>query len=150
MSKFGEYEAGSPNAKLMDGQGLTGGGRVPPREKRGNETQNLTRPIEAALNALPGVWAARNNSGALPAMVAGGRVGMVRYGLGIGSADIVGSVAVLGRAIAFALEVKVPGKKPKPEQAAWAEAMRRKAWVVETVHSVEEALAVVERVRCGA
>jgi hypothetical protein len=148
VSKFGEYHEGSANAKLADAHGR-GGGRLPPRPKLRNETAELTKPIEAALNAIPGVWAARNNSGQLPAVVGGGRIGMVRYGLGIGSPDIIGTIHQDGVAVAFGLEVKWPDKQPKPQQVAWAEAQRRKGWIVEIVHSVPEALAVVERMRGG-
>jgi hypothetical protein len=40
----------------------------------------------------------------------------VRFGLGVGSPDLVG---VLRNGICFCIETKVPGGRIRPEQAAW-------------------------------
>ncbi len=125
---------------------------IPPKKqsKRRNETRELTKPIEAALNALPGVWAARNTVGS-----GYHRNGdPVVWGLGTGSADIIGCVEyqeAFGSTMSlfFALEVKWPGKKPSASQNQWADALRKKGAFVAVVHSVEEAVQAVERCRRG-
>ena len=131
--------------------------RARPAPKR-NETRDLTHPIRAALNKLPGVRVARNNSGSLP--LAEG--GMLRYGLGVGSADLVGivtcvyvrgqietygNVVSVGRA--FVLEVKWPGEKPTQDQVRWLQAVQRLGGFACVVHSVDEAMEAVERCRRG-
>ena len=136
---------------------------LPKREtaKKRNETRELTKPIEAALNHLPGVWCARNTVG----------VGYHRngdeatWGLGTGSPDVVGAVdagpaiaAAVGSrfdgchvAVFFALEVKWPGKRLNPAQVGWHKAIRERVpgVFIAVVHSVEEAVAAVERCRRG-
>ena len=134
--------------------------------KRRNETRAITRPIEAALNRLPGVRVARNNTGAL--RDATGR--LVVFGLGTGSADLVGICQVrivrdelpglvyawdihrpgltFGRA--FCLEVKLPGKRPRPDQARWARVVRSLGGFCCVVTSVQGAIDAVARCRAGA
>lgn len=105
--------------------------------RRRNESAELTRPIVAALNAIPGIWASRNLTGSGFA-----RAGHpITYGLGIGSADIVGCVAPVGRM--FALEVKWPGKKPSKEQDAWRDRVAKLGVRVAVVHSVGQATELV-------
>jgi hypothetical protein len=106
-------------------------------KKRRNETSDLTRPIVAALNAIPGVWASRNNVG--HATTENGWP--VTYGLGTGSADVVGVVAPYGRA--FFLEVKWPGKGPSDEQRAFLSRLERLGASSHVVHSIDEATAIV-------
>jgi hypothetical protein len=127
-----------------------------PKPRR-NETREILVPVRARLNSILGVRVARNNVGVLE--WAPGK--KLRYGLGHGSADLVGIVTVsvwfvagaiwtvstFGRA--FALEVKRPGVKPKPEQVAWLAAFRRLGGFAAVVHSVEEGIAAVERCRKG-
>lgn len=72
----------------------------------------------------------------------------VRFGLGVGSADLVGLLIPSGRV--FCLEVKQPGKHPTAYQQAWARAVRARGGFVATVHSVPEALAALERACQGA
>ena len=116
---------------------------LPDRPKRNNETRSLTRPIVEALNALPGVWASRNLTG--DGFARAGHP--IKFGLGNGSADIVGCAGPSGRM--FALEVKRRGKKQTSEQRAWAERMRRLGAAVYVVHSIDEAIAAVSRMRLG-
>ena len=116
---------------------------VPPRAKslRRNETSELTHPIVAALNALPGVWASRNTNG----------VGFHRngdpatWGLGTGSFDVIGCVDGLF----FALEVKWEGKYPTPVQRRWRAGVARSGMYCAVVHSVDRAIAAVEECRPG-
>ena len=119
------------------------------KAKRRNETADLVRPIVVALNKLPGVWASRNNNG--HAVTRNGCA--ISYGLGMGSADVVGvrRVGVYGVgegsvscALFFALEVKWPGKYSSVTQRAWQERLRSLGATVAVVHSVEEAIGVVE------
>jgi hypothetical protein len=132
---------------------------LPPkvRTKRPNETRDLTHPIEAALNRLPGVRVARNNN--LGPVVPYVRrlqpdIRPIRAGLGDGSADLVGVCSVaygvrpVGRA--FCLEVKRPGVKPDADQVRWLRVVRELGGFACVVHSVDEAIAAVERCREGA
>ena len=135
-----------------------------PRVQRRNETRDLTKPILAALNSLPGVRIARNNTGVLKDE----RGIPVRYGLGLGSSDLVGICSMhisvhlnpedpsymaqyrttrVGRA--FALEVKWPGEKPTADQVRWLAAVRRLGGFACVVHSIEEATRAVARCRAG-
>lgn len=82
------------------------------------------------------VW--RNNSGMLRAEH--GRV--VRFGLGLGSADLIGLVRGSGRF--FALEVKTPRGTASPEQRAWIAAVEAAGGFARVVRSVDEALAELE------
>jgi hypothetical protein len=124
------------------------------RDRRRNETRDLTHPTVVALNKIPGVWASRNNNG--HAVTRNGFP--ITYGLGVGSADVVGCRAVLlyksataftpGGSVMvclfFALEVKWEGKKSSPAQLAWQNRLRSLGATVAVVHSVEEAVGVVE------
>ena len=101
--------------------------------------------VRASVAALPGVCVWRNNTGV---DLARG----VRYGLGVGGADLVGLRC--GRF--FGLEVKRPAAGVRRagrldrEQRFWAEAVRAAGGFVAVVHSAEEALAALERCSAGA
>ena len=82
------------------------------------------------------VW--RNNSGMLRAEH--GRV--VRFGLGLGSADLIGLVRGSGRF--FALEVKTPRGTASPEQRAWIGAVVAAGGFARVVRSVDEAMAALD------
>lgn len=69
----------------------------------------------------------------------------IRWGLGVGSPDLVGSVA--GRA--GGLELKAPDGHTSPDQERWHTAARRRGAFVAVVHSADEAQAAVERWRKG-
>jgi hypothetical protein len=91
----------------------------------------------------------------------------VRYGLGVGSADLVGVVTMhrytisftsaemaaaipqsgIGRA--FALEVKLPGEKPTADQVKWLRAVRELGGFACVVTSIQEACDAVDRCRRG-
>ena len=78
------------------------------------------------------------------------------YGLAVGSADLVGILAVrdgaTGAAVGrfVAIEVKRPGEKARPEQAQWLALVRRMGGFACVVVSVEEARAAIDRARGGA
>ena len=117
---------------------MTAARRVAPTTRR-NETRELTHPIRAALNVLPGVRVWRNTQGY-------DRRTKTVYGLAVGSADLVGLVD--SRFVA--LEVKWPDEKPDEDQVAWLATVRELGGFACVVHSVDEALAAVARCRAGA
>lgn len=94
----------------------------------------LQRQILLALGALPGVRVWRNNVG--EAVFKGRRV---RYGLAIGSADLIACVD--GRFCA--IEVKGPSGHVRPEQERWLAAVRRIGGVAVVARSVDDALEAV-------
>lgn len=71
----------------------------------------------------------------------------VSYGLGVGSADLVGILTVGPVAVWIALEVKAPRGRVRPEQAVWIEAAQRRGVCAAVVRSVDEARAVVDAER---
>lgn len=66
----------------------------------------------------------------------------VAYGLGLGSADLVGLIRPSGRA--FALEVKTPTGRLSAEQRAWHKAWSEAGGFVACVRSVEDALRALD------
>lgn len=135
--------------------------RLPPKPpRRRSETRELVHPIRAMLNAMPGVRLWRNNSG----MLKDHRGTPIRYGLGEGSADLVGLVTfervtprytidaeagVETFARFFALEVKLPGKKPGASQRMWLQTVRTLGGFAAVVHDLQEASDAVSRCRAG-
>jgi hypothetical protein len=76
------------------------------------------------------VWY-RNNTGAVK--TPGG--GYIRFGLGVGGADVIG----VGKGKPIALEIKRPGEKLRREQRIWAEWWTTSGGFYAVVTSVEEA-----------
>lgn len=99
--------------------------------------------IRAALGRLPDVCLWRNHVGQL--RDERGRVH--RFGLAVGSADLVGVLRPSGRLLA--LECKSPTGRLRPEQRAWLGVVRDFGGFAAVVRSPEEALAAVERARRG-
>ena len=97
--------------------------------------------IRLALTDEPGLVVWRNNTG-----VAEHRGARVRYGLAVGSADLIGCLD--GRFIA--LEVKTAAGRASPEQRLWLDLVRRNGGFAAVVRSVEEARAAIARARTGA
>lgn len=96
----------------------------------------LTRNIKIAINRTGRARLIRNNVGfSLEAKL--------RYGLGLGSPDLVGCLIGSGRV--FALEVKTPTGRVTTEQLAWMRACRGLGGFVCVVRSVEEALLALDR-----
>ncbi len=122
-----------------------------PLSKRGRPQSQLESEILAeimlALSLTPDVRVFRNNVG----LAKTERGTALRYGLGVGSADLIGSILVrvdkwtIGRAVA--LEVKRPDWRVTAEQSAWLKTQRERGWVAEVVHSRHEAMQVVELAR---
>lgn len=98
-----------------------------------SETQ-LSLAIREALLATGKVLLWRNNTGKLQ-----DRTGRwITYGLGVGSADIIGILKGSGRFCAW--EVKLEGRKMTPEQVAWHAVVNKAGGLAVVVRSVEEAL----------
>jgi hypothetical protein len=66
----------------------------------------------------------------------------LRFGLGIGSADLIG---LLRGGRAFAIEVKRPGQALRPEQVSWWRAFRSWGGLGGVATSVTEAMALLEQ-----
>ena len=113
-------------------------GVVVPSAETEESERGLMLRIRAELASMPGVLMWRNNVG-----VDADRG--VRYGLGVGSADLVGLLAPAGRMLAF--EVKLPRYRGRvrPEQRRWLDVVARHGGVAAVVTSPEEARALVER-----
>lgn len=77
----------------------------------------------------------RNNVGMLP-----DRYGqMVRYGLAVGSSDLIGWYSTsTSTAVFLAVEVKRPGEKPTTEQSRFLEAVRAAGGIAILATSVED------------
>lgn len=94
--------------------------------------------VRAALAGLDQTRVWRNNVGV---DLARG----VRYGLAVGSGDLIG----LSRGRFISLEVKRPGGRPSYDQKAWQRVVRRLGGVAEIVTSTDEALDVVDAIKRG-
>lgn len=91
---------------------------------------------------MPDVRVWRNNTGVADAFGGGGAV---RYGLGVGSADLVGMVLPFGRFLA--LEVKTKSGRVSADQLRWIETVRRFGGVACVVRCIEDARDAVEFAR---
>lgn len=92
--------------------------------------------VRLALSCEHGVWW-RNNVG-VGEMQGGVRV---RFGLGTGSADLVG----LYRGRFVAVEIKTPTGRQSAEQRTWQALVERKGGVYAIVRSADEARALLAR-----
>lgn len=120
--------------------GVIGGRRVLIAEPAVETEKGLMTRIRVALAAMPGVLVWRNNVGV-------DADHGVRYGLGVGSADLVGIVMVRGHGVFAGWEVKVPGRKLREEQRRWIDTVRRFGGIAGRVESPEEAIALVTEAR---
>ena len=97
--------------------------------------------VRRALVASGHVILWRNNTGF-------DRERRVKYGLGLGGADLVGVLRPAGRLIAF--EVKTETGRLSREQRMWADVVRSAGGFVATVRSPEAALEALGRALAGA
>lgn len=103
--------------------------------------RDILAAIRLALGKDPRVVLWRNSTG--QAQHWNGRTATtLRYGLAVGSADLVGLVAPSGRFLA--LEVKAPGGRATAEQEGWLALVRRMGGHACIVRSVDDALAALE------
>lgn len=65
----------------------------------------------------------------------------MRYGLGVGSSDLIGIRKSDGRMVA--IEVKVPGKHANPEQQQFLNIIKNNGGLAGVAHSVEEARKII-------
>jgi hypothetical protein len=126
-----------------------------PAPERARETETtISRAIRRDVGRIPGLRLARNNTGILRDE----RGIPIRFGLGDGSPDLVGLITFGGAqscdptldlplplALAFGLEVKVPGKRATRQQQAWHLVADRRGMLVQTVTSSAEAVVAVHR-----
>lgn len=76
----------------------------------------------------------RNNVGMLP-----DRYGqMIRYGLAVGSSDLIGWYAAKGAAVFLAVEVKRPGEKPTKEQRQFLDVVKQAGGIAILATSVQD------------
>lgn len=123
-----------------------------------NETQ-IQQAIRIALGDEPDLVLWRNTTGQTEEWnPSDGSARTLRYGLAVGSADLVGILAVQQRCPGtwaktigrfFALEVKTPTGRVRPEQTTWLELVRRMGGFAAVVRSVDEAKAALARARHG-
>lgn len=99
-----------------------------------NET-NILQQIRLDCADIAILW--RNNVGAYKDR--NGR--LVRYGLCTGSSDLVGLRRDDGRIIA--IEVKIPGKLPRPEQIKFIEAILKNGGLAGIATNSEEARKII-------
>lgn len=126
--------------------------KLPPKPPRSDLESQVLADIRGALARMPDVTLFRNNCGALEDR--NGR--LVRYGLAIGSADLIGSLMVdvthpsqrdsapVHMARAVAIEVKQPGKRATAEQREWLAYVTARGWLAGVCTCVEEAEALIE------
>ncbi len=105
--------------------------------------RDIQNACRLAVGALSDVRIFRNSTGQLRDH----RNVPVKFGLAVGSADLIGVLAPSGRFLS--LEVKTAKGRTTPEQDTWAEMVRRFGGFACVVRSAEEALAAVERARKG-
>jgi hypothetical protein len=69
---------------------------------------------------------------------------MIKFGLCPGSADLIGITSADGTGRFVALEVKLPGEKPRADQAKFLEHVRSMGGIAGVVTSVEDALKLLQ------
>ena len=126
---------------------------------RGRDEEHLVRLALPAMSRVPGVLVLRNEANALTSFLVGIRrvlraypdllraceveyrkiPGAIRYGLGIGSADVV----ACARGEFVGVEFKAPRGAVSEEQETWGEAVERAGGRYVPVRSVEEAVRAV-------
>ncbi len=108
----------------------------------------ILREIMVAIGSEPDVLLMRNQVGAVERFDERTNSTRVeRYGLGVGSADLVAILAPSGRW--FCLEVKSSTGRVEPEQTKWHERARRFGAFVAVVRSADEAREALARARRG-
>lgn len=104
---------------------------------------DIQRDIRIALGQLPDLRIFRNNVGQ-----AKQGTSVVRYGLAIGSSDLIGVLSPSGRFVA--LEVKTATGRTAEAQHAFLAMVRVMGGFGAIVRSVPDALAAIDRARAGA
>jgi len=102
------------------------------------ELMNAIRAVLSRPGTPVRLW--RNNVGQL----ADSRGIPVKYGLAVGSADLVGIIKPSGRWLA--VEVKTPKGRATPEQLIWLQTVRDFGGIAVILRSVEEAEALLREI----
>ena len=105
----------------------------------------IQRQILAAIGSEWDYLVLKNSVGVAQHYAADGKSWKVPYGLGVGSPDLVGILAPLGRWLCF--EVKCPGEEATKEQEIVHSIWRGFGAFVFVVHSVEETRAALKQMR---
>lgn len=105
--------------------------------------RDVVAAVRLAIGRLPDVVLWRNSTGVTRV---DGRV--LRFGLCVGSADLIGILAPRGRLVA--LEIKSAEGRASREQEQFLALVRCMGGFGAIVRSVDEALAAIERARKGA
>jgi hypothetical protein len=100
----------------------------------------LQHAIRIALGKEPDLVLWRNNCG-----VAKGPSGMIRYGLAVGSSDLVGMIGARFAAI----EIKTPKGRLSPEQGMFLSLVASRGGFAAVVRSVDDAWAALAAARAG-
>jgi hypothetical protein len=103
----------------------------------------ILHAVRAALLSDGRVMLWRNNTGGELVTPERGSRRFIKYGLGRGSADLVGLLRPSGRFCAF--EVKAPKGRVSHEQELWGAAVQRAGGFYAIVRSVDDALAALAR-----
>ena len=106
---------------------------VKPRKKQGHPERDVMDAVRQWARAR-GITLMRNNCGQYEA--APGR--WVRFGLGVGSSDLIGYRTVNGIAQFVAIECKAPGKNATPEQQQFIDDVRAAGGIAGVCRSVED------------
>ncbi len=127
---------------------------TPPIECGADSESSVQSAIRLALGQLPDVRVWRNSVGSLPATLGGGRKTQVKFGLAVGSSDLLCIVAPAGRWLA--IEVKAGDWKPAKSGTKYQHEQEQRDWiaVVENfggvggfARSVDEAMELLDRAR---
>ena len=122
--------------------GTKGGERV------SNPETVIQQQIRLALGGESDLTLWRNSTGMAEHLDQHGRTFRQRYGLAVGSADLVGILAPTGRMVA--LEVKTARGRTTPEQDQWLALVRARGGFAAVVRTVADARAAIARARMGA
>lgn len=107
---------------------------------------DIQHAIRLAIGSRPDVTIWRNNTG-----VAKHRGSAVRYGLCVGSSDLIGVLTMPdGTGRFLALECKTPTGTPTREQLLFLELVRKRGGFAAIVRSVEDARQAINRALTGA
>ena len=85
----------------------------------------------------------RNNVGTLRDV----RGNYIKYGLAIGSSDLIGWTKINGRAIFTAIECKLPGKRPTAQQQQFLDAVTAAGGIATVAYSVKDVQDAIEAYR---
>jgi hypothetical protein len=115
--------------------------KLPDRPPRKRSETVIKAEARAAINAIPGCRVWNNPVGECDFEGQNGRTYHVCYGLAEDSADLI--ACCWGRFVS--IEMKRPGKKPRPGQLAWMEIVRSFGGIADWADSAEKAVEIVMR-----